>query len=73
MIAVFLKYSLGPGRLLNNFGLLVSVYALLTVALKPIHQMLGWLFIPLGQASIYVFFMYIFLILLISNTTRFTT
>ena len=64
----FLKYSLGPGRLLNNFVLLVSVYALLTVAWKPIHQMLGWLFIPLGQESMYVFFVHIYLILLISNT-----
>ena len=66
---VFLKYSLGPGRLLNNFMLMVSVYALLTVAWKPIHQMLGWLFIPLGQESMYVFFVHIYLILLIANTT----
>ena len=64
----FLKYSLGPGRLLNNFVLLVSVYALLTVAWRPIHRALGWLFIPLGQESMYVFFVHIYLILLITNT-----
>ena len=64
----FLKYNLGPGRLLNNFVLLVSVYALLTVAWRPIHRALGWLFIPLGQESMYVFFVHIYLILLIANT-----
>lgn len=64
----FLKYNLGPGRLLNNFVLLITIYALLTVAWKPIDRALGWLFIPLGQESMYVFFMHIYLILLIENT-----
>lgn len=66
--AFFLKYNLGPGRLLNNLVLLVSLFWLLTVAWKPIERWLGWLFIPLGQESMYVFFMHIYLILLIANT-----
>ena len=64
----FLKYNLGPGRLLNNLALFVSSYVVLTVAWKPIDRSMGWLFIPLGQESMYVFFMHIYLILLIENT-----
>lgn len=64
----FLKYNLGPGRLLNNVVLLIAVFALLTVAWKPIHRALGWLFIPLGQESMYVFFVHVFLLLAIANT-----
>ncbi|MEZ5451669.1 MAG: OpgC domain-containing protein [Thiothrix sp.] len=29
---------------------------------------LGWFFIPLGQASLYVFFIHVFLLLAIANT-----
>ncbi|SNS33521.1 OpgC protein [Noviherbaspirillum humi] len=64
----FLKYQLGPGRVLNNVVLLIALYALLTVAWKPLDRLLGWLFIPLGQESMYVFFMHIYLILLVENT-----
>lgn len=64
----FLKYNLGPGRLLNNVALMVSAYALLTIAWKPIDRALGWLFIPLGRESMYVFFVHIYLILLVENT-----
>jgi hypothetical protein len=64
----FLKYNLGPGRLLNNAVLLVAAYALLTVAWRPIQRALGWLFIPLGQESMYVFFVHVYLILLVTNT-----
>jgi hypothetical protein len=64
----FLKYKLGPGRLLNEAVLLIAVYALLTRCWQPIKAALGWLFIPLGQASLYVFFVHIYLILIVSNT-----
>ncbi|WP_420473280.1 OpgC domain-containing protein [Noviherbaspirillum sp. ST9] len=64
----FLKYKLGPGRLLNNLVLLVTVYALLTVAWQPINRALGWFFIPLGQESMYVFFVHVFLVLAVANS-----
>jgi hypothetical protein len=64
----FMKYNLGPGRLLNNLVLLISLFALLTLAWEPIRRALGWLFIPLGQESLYVFFTHIYLILFIFNT-----
>ena len=66
--AYFVKYKLGPGRILNITALLVSSMALLTVAWAPINRWVGWLFIPLGQQSMYVFFIHLFLILLVYNT-----
>ncbi len=66
--AWFLKYHLGPGRIINNAVLMVAVYALLTLAWRPLHRALGWLFIPLGQESMYVFFVHVYIILLVANT-----
>lgn len=63
----FRKYNLGPGRLLNNAVLLPTVFALLTIAWRPVERALAWLFIPLGQESMYVFFVHVYLILLVSN------
>ena len=64
----FMKSKLGIGRLMNVVVLFVSVYALLTACWRPIYNALGWFFIPLGQATLYVFFIHIFLLLLIANT-----
>lgn len=63
----FRKYNVGPGRLLNNLVLLPTLFALLTLAWRPIDRALGWLFIPLGQESMYVFFVHVYLILLVAN------
>ncbi|MBU0501101.1 MAG: OpgC domain-containing protein [Gammaproteobacteria bacterium] len=64
----FLKYKLGPGRLLNSIVLLIAAYALLTRVWHPFYRALGWFFIPIGQASLYVFFIHVFILLLVSNT-----
>lgn len=64
----FAKSKLGVGRLLNVVVLFISIYALLTVGWQPINKALGWFLIPLGQASLYVFFIHIFLLLAIMNT-----
>lgn len=64
----FQKYKLGPGRILNITVLLISIYALLTRFWTPFNRAFGWLLIPLGQASLYVFFVHIFILLLVSNT-----
>jgi hypothetical protein len=65
----FLKYRLGPGRILNITVLLISGMAMLTVAWGPIRKAIGWLFIPLGQQLMYVFFIHPFLTLIVYNTT----
>ena len=64
----FQKYKIGPGRLINMVALFISIYVLLTLYWKPFNRALGWFLIPLGQASLYVFFVHIFLLLLVSNT-----
>ena len=63
----FLKYKLGPGRLLNQLVLLVAGFALLTLFWKPIERTLGKVFIPLGSNSLYVFTVHIFLLLALDN------
>lgn len=42
-------------------------YAVLTVAWKPINAVMGWLWIPLGQASLYVFIVHVFFVLAVAN------
>jgi hypothetical protein len=64
----FLKYKLGPGRLLNIAVLFVTAFVLLTVFWRPLYRSMGWLFIPLGQESMYVFFVHVYMILLVTNT-----
>jgi hypothetical protein len=64
----FQKYKLGAGRLFNVVVLFISIYALLTRFWQPCNRALGWFLIPLGQASLYVFFSHVFILLLVENT-----
>ena len=64
----FLKSKLGIGRLINVVVLFISLYVILTRCWQPFNKALGWFFIPLGQSSLYVFFVHIFFILAIANT-----
>ncbi|MET0028276.1 MAG: OpgC domain-containing protein [Candidatus Thiodiazotropha sp.] len=63
----FDKTLLGPGRVLNNFALFVSMYILLSRYWRLFERALGWLLIPLGQSSLYVFTVHVYIILLASN------
>ncbi len=65
--AYFQKNSLGLLRIVNYFVVLTVVYAVLTKCWEPIFRGLGWFFIPIGQASLYVFTVHIFIILAINN------
>jgi hypothetical protein len=64
---LFGRTYLEPGRLLNVVVLLVTAYALLTAYWKPLERAVGWLLIPLGRATLYVFVMHIVLIAVVSN------
>ncbi len=64
----FQKPTLGFGRILNNITLFIIFYYALTHYWVPINKVLGWLVIPLGQASLYVFIVHIYFIILFSNT-----
>lgn len=67
----FDKNTLGVGRIVNYFALLIIGYAVLTRYWTPIARALGWFFVPIGQASLYVFIVHVFIVLLVSNIAPF--
>ncbi|MDP9408513.1 MAG: OpgC domain-containing protein [Actinomycetota bacterium] len=56
-----------PGRLVSVVLVLVALFALLTAFWKPLAAAAGWFLIPLGQATLYVFIMHVFLALALAN------
>jgi|ERR1035437_9478398 hypothetical protein len=58
---------LGILRILDDFCVIVMLYLLLTRFWTPIHKALGWLLIPIGQASLYVFVIHVYLLVIVSN------
>jgi len=68
----FDKNKLGLLRLFNYACFLVFFYWCLTTFWQPIHRFLGWFFIPLGQASLYVFIMHLVFVVLIEAITDFS-
>lgn len=63
----FERRLLEPGRLLDVALTLVTGYALLTVYWRPVHRAVGWLLVPLGSASLYVFVVHVYAALLVAN------
>jgi len=63
----FGRTYLGPGRLLNVLLVIIVGYALLSAYWKPLERTLGWFLVPLGQATLYVFILHVFLILAAAN------
>jgi hypothetical protein len=61
------RINLHWGRLLDLVLVMLSSYAVLTVAWKPFNKSMGWLWIPLGQASLYVFIVHVFFVLAVAN------
>ncbi len=62
-----MKKHPSPVRLLNVAVFFVAFYALLTWFWVPLSKALGWLLIPLGEASLYVFLMHLAFIALIDQ------
>jgi len=67
----FPKNTLGIGRLMNDFAMLIVSYALLSYLWQPINKAFGWFFIPIGQASLYVFILHVYACIVISNIAWF--
>jgi hypothetical protein len=63
----FGRTYLEPGRLLNVLALVVASYALLTAYWRPLERAAGWLLIPLGRATLYVFILHVVLIAVVAN------
>ncbi len=57
--AWFSKNSLGPGRIITSLAFFITFYILLTYLWKPLAALLGWLLLPLGRASLYVFLVHV--------------
>jgi len=67
----FPKNTLGIGRLINDFVLLIVSYGLLSYFWKPIESLFGWFFIPIGQASLYIFILHVYACIVIANIAIF--
>lgn len=67
----FQKNTLRIGRVVNWFALFLVLYWLLTRFWRVANRALGWFFIPLGQNSLYVFIVHVYVVLLISNVIPF--
>jgi len=67
----FPKNTLGIGRLINDFTVLVVSYAMLSYLWKPFNKLFGWFFIPIGQASLYVFILHVYACIVMANITWF--
>lgn len=65
------KNMLGPLRVFNDLCILVSMYVLLTYLWKPIYVLIGWLLVPLGQYSLYIFILHVYIVWIISQFTHF--
>ena len=55
------------GRLVDVVFMVVCTYAILTTFWKPINAVIGWLWVPLGQASLYVFVWQVFFALAVAS------
>ena len=63
----FTRATLDLGRLLDVLLLLATAYALLTAYWQPLDRAVGWLLVPLGRASLYVFVLHVFAALVVAN------
>ncbi|WKN50263.1 OpgC domain-containing protein [Nocardioides sp. Arc9.136] len=63
----YTRIFLQPGRLLDLALMIVVAHAVLTTCWRPIDKAVGWLWIPLGAASLYVFIVHVFFALAVGN------
>ncbi|KWB20813.1 hypothetical protein WL32_16920 [Burkholderia cepacia] len=65
------KNELGPLRLLNDFCLLIVLYALVRDHWSRVGPVAGWLLVPIGKASLYCFTAHVLLALVASQIIPF--
>ena len=63
----FGRTQVRPGRLLAAVCATVTGYALLTRFWTPVERAAGWLLVPVGQATLYLFVMHVPLVVLVAN------
>ncbi|MDO9379226.1 MAG: OpgC domain-containing protein [Nocardioidaceae bacterium] len=64
---LYTRVFLQPGRLVDLVLVVVVSYAVLTAWWVPLERALGWLYVPLGQNSLYVFTVHVFFVLAVAN------
>lgn len=65
------KNELGLLRVINDVCLLPTLYLLLSYLWRPINRLMGWFFILLGQNSLYVFILHLYVVLAVSQWVSF--
>lgn len=65
--AIFDKPGLGPGRVLTFLCVAVLAYTIVNALWVPLNTLLGWLMLPLGQNSLYVYVAHGFVLIAIYN------
>ncbi|MDE3088244.1 MAG: OpgC domain-containing protein [Chloroflexota bacterium] len=61
---LFSKSAVAPGRILATAIVFQFAYLLLTYFWKPFSKLMGWIFVPLGQNSLYSYTMHVVVIAL---------
>ena len=64
-------YRLPPLRLLATLTWVGAAYVLAGLVWRPLRAALGWLLLPLGQASLYVFALHLPVVTLVTNVPGF--
>jgi hypothetical protein len=71
--ALFDRTSLAPARLVFVVAVLITLYAALTVLRRPVERLVVPVLAPLGQATLYVFVLQVFLVALVASLPLPTT
>ena len=66
-----MKSSLGILRVVDDFCVFTLLYTFMARYWQSFYQALGWLLVPLGQASLYVFIVHVFFIAFIGSVVQF--
>ena len=65
------KSSLGIMRVVDDFCVFTLLYAFLARFWQSFDRVFGWMLVPLGQASLYVFIIHVFFIAFIASVVPF--
>lgn len=67
----FERPTLGIGRVIDSVAVVIVGYAVLTRFWSALNTAAGWCFVPIGQASLYVFVVHTYLSLVVENLPHF--
>ncbi|MCK5830692.1 MAG: OpgC domain-containing protein [Methylococcales bacterium] len=59
----FYKDTLKVGLLINNIAVYIVSFSLLSKYWNRVNKTIGWLLVPIGQSSLYVFILHVFILL----------